>query len=94
MAQDDQIAERLNAISGFTPDELEALQTWVTPPEGFEARTKAAVRDRIDSPSSASTIIDLLGLGFHVGRTLLVGGDEHAADQAEHHSAEEPDKEF
>lgn len=74
LAFDAELAARLDAFTSLSTAYSEAIEKLVTPTVGFEERTAVRVRARIDGYGTASALVDLLGLGYHVGRALG-GGD-------------------
>ena len=75
---DPAIAARLDALTALTGAQAGALEDLVTPEPRFEHRTAIGVQQRVAAYEAASTMLDLLGLGFHVGRAVLGDrGDDH-----------------
>ena len=81
LAADPDLAGRLDDLTALPVAYTAALEELVTPASGFEDRTAVKVKARVDGFGAASALVDLLGLGFHVGRAL--GGQPDGGDRTD-----------
>ena len=64
------VARRLEALTAIDETHRDVLSGLVAPGIDFEARTVAGVKKRSDAQNTASLVVDLVGLGVHLGRAL------------------------
>ncbi len=71
LATDATTNARLDALSRLEPTHTAILADVSAPLAGFEERTVAAVRERIDTYATVALVADLLGLGWRAGQVIL-----------------------
>ncbi len=68
---DPDLAARVDSLTELSEAESDALEALVSPAQEFERRVETGVQRRIEALETLSTMVDLLGLGFHTGRAVL-----------------------
>ncbi len=90
VADDQSIAARLDELTSLTAGETTALEDLVTPSDDFERRTAIGVQQRVDAYGTTAAVVDLLGLGFHVGRAVMGDRRKNVRDEGSGRDAADP----